>query len=337
MKSLNQRSNALGFLQTLGFLGVLISTGSLAWYSAYHFGRPVTVGLVFLHGTVFAFLPNGIHELGHGTVFRTKRINAFFNCILSFLAWINCEMFKMSHVMHHRFTLHPPDDLEVVLPLHVVVRDFFLQGFVSPASAILTVWSTIRASCGQLQTVVAGAKLSTKWLEALYGVVKPEERRKPIRWARILLAGHGLILAISIYFHLWMLPVLTTFAPFYGSWLFFLCNNTQHIGLQDKVPDFRLCSRTFILNPVVGFLYWHMNYHIEHHMYPAVPCYKLARLRALIQFDLPPCTNGLIATWLQIAAIQRRQRDDPSYQYAPPLPRSDQGVASIATPLRQEL
>ena len=61
-------------------------------------------------------------------------------------------------------------------------------------------------------------------------------------------------------------PVLITLAPFYGGGLQWLCNNTQHIGLQDDVPDFRLCCRTVILNPVVSFLYWRMNYHTEHHM-----------------------------------------------------------------------
>jgi len=132
-----------------------------------------------------------------------------------------------------------------------------------------------------------------QWMDTLYPASEPEKRRAPIRWARFLLAGHGLILAVSVCFHWWMLPVVTTLAPFYGGWLFFLCNNTQHIGLQDDVADFRLCCRTFTMNPFVEFLYWHMNYHTEHHMYAAVPCYNLARLHALIKHDLPPCPHGL--------------------------------------------
>ncbi len=309
-----------GLLQTLGFLGLLATTGSLAYYAAGRLSWPVAIGLVFLHGTVFAFVPNGIHELGHGTVFRTKWLNALFDRILSFLGWVNCDIFEASHIMHHRYTLHPPDDLEVVLPLRVLVKHFFLRGFVDPVSALRTVWSTFRAACGRLQAIVAGADLRNEWVETLFPAAKPEMRRKPIWWARVLLAGHGLILAVSACFHWWMLPVVTTLAPFYGSWLFFLCNNTQHIGLQDNVPDFRLCSRTFTLNPFAGFLYWHMNYHIEHHMYSAVPCYKLAKLHALIKQDLPPCPHGLIATWRQIAAIQKRQKKDPAYQYQAPLP-----------------
>ena len=116
---------------------------------------------------------------------------------------------------------------------------------------------------------------------------------------------------------------MVTFAPFYGGWLFFLCNNTQHAGLQGKVSDFRLNTRTVILNPFVRFLYWHMNYHIEHHMYVAVPCYHLGRLHKLIENDLPSCPRGLIEAWRQIIAIQKRQEVDPEYQFVAKLPANE--------------
>ena len=132
--------------------------------------------------------------------------------------------------------------------------------------------------------------------------------------------GHGLIVVVSLYFGLWLVPVLITLAPFYGGWLLFLCNNTQHIGLQDDVPDFRLCTRTVILNPFFRFLYWHMNYHIEHHMYAAVPCYRLGKLHATIKSDLPHCPQGLYEAWTEIADILERQKAEPDYEYVPELP-----------------
>jgi fatty acid desaturase len=135
-----------------------------------------------------------------------------------------------------------------------------------------------------------------------------------------MIIGHLAVLAVGIYFKLWLLPVVVSLTPAFGGWLFFLCNNTQHIGLQDNVPDFRLCCRTFTLNPVVRFLYWQMNYHTEHHMYAAVPCYRLGRLHRAIKHELPPTPNGIIETWKQIAEIQRKQGIDPSYQYAPVIP-----------------
>jgi fatty acid desaturase len=86
------------------------------------------------------------------------------------------------------------------------------------------------------------------------------------------------------------------------------------------VPDFRLCCRTIGLNPFLSFMYWQMNYHIEHHMYAAIPCYNLPKLHALMKGQLPPTPDGLAATWTQIAAILKRQKEDPSYQFTAPLP-----------------
>ena len=118
-----------------------------------------------------------------------------------------------------------------------------------------------------------------------------------------------------------LIPVITL-APFCGGWLAMLCNAPQHMGLRDNVTDFRLCTRTIILSFPVRFLYWNMNYHIEHHMYAAVPCYKLRRLHEIIKHDLPACPEGLWATWRELFAIQRKQAADPAYQYCVQLPPS---------------
>ncbi|MBI5394770.1 MAG: fatty acid desaturase [Verrucomicrobia bacterium] len=315
--SLHERSDARGLLQCLGYLGVLALTGGAAFYAAGHAPVPVVVALLFLHGTCFSFQINAVHELGHGTVFRTKWLNALFERMTAFLGWINFETFNASHARHHRYTLHPPDDREVVLPVKIVVRDFFREGFfniaTTPGTPTALIMDAVR---------IAAGKFKGEWELELFPPDAPEKRRPAIAWAWTLLVGHGLIIAVSCYYKLWMVPVLTTFAMFCGNWLFFLCNKTQHIGLQDNVPDFRLCCRTFLLNPVARFLYWHMNYHTEHHMYAAVPCYKLGKLHAAIQHDLPPCPVGIFATWKEIAAIQRRQQQDPAYQYAAPLPSS---------------
>ena len=311
LRELHERSDFWGLVQTLGYLGIWATTAGTALYAAGHWAVVVTGLIVFLHGMVTAFMINGVHELGHGTVFKTRALNAFFDLVLSFLGWINFEMFEASHARHHRYTLHPPGDLEVVLPIKIMVKHFFQYGFVNLAGFWNTPKETIR---------IARNQLKDGWETTLFPPTDPRSRRRPVRWAWTLLIGHGLIVAVSICTKHWLVPVLITFAPFYGGWLFFLCNSTQHIGLQDNVPDFRRSCRTFTLNPIVRFLYWQMNYHTEHHMYAAVPCYKLGKLHRLIQHDLPPCPHGLVATWQEIAAIQRIQVSNPAYQHVAPLP-----------------
>lgn len=312
---LNQRSDRRGWAQSLGFLGLLILTGGLAWQAVEWAPWPIALVLVFLHGTFYAFLVNGFHELCHKTVFKTPVLNLVFRDIYAFLGWYNPTAFWASHQEHHKYTLHPPDDLEVVLPVKLTVRSYLGFAFVNPRGLYSRLKLVIRLSFG---------RIDGEWDKALFPPEARAKRRRLFNWARLLLVGHGLIVIASLALGLWMIPILVTLAPFYGGGFQYLLNEAQHIGLSDEVNDYRLNTRTILLNPFLRFLYWHMNYHIEHHMYAAVPCYHLAELHDLIKADLPACPKGLWQTWAQIIPILRRQRGQPDYQFAPELPARDQ-------------
>ena len=82
-------------------------------------------------------------------------------------------------------------------------------------------WGYIfRLSCGQFKG---------EWELALYPASDLTKRRPVIWWSRTLLIGHGTLLGISIYYGFWLLPVLVSFAPYYGRWLMFLCNVAQFL------------------------------------------------------------------------------------------------------------
>jgi fatty acid desaturase len=320
-KELHQRSDWRAFMQTGGFLAVVAATATLAFWSWGHWPWWATVLCLFLHGTVTVFNINAMHELGHGTVFRTKWLNAFFVRVVSFLVWLHPEMFTGSHQRHHRYTLHPPDDQEIVLPVTIGLKNFFIEGLVNPRGWWWTLKYTVR---------IARNKIGSDggWEAVCFPADQPQLRRVPVLWARAMLAGHLLIAAVSIYHGLWIIPVIVSFAPFSGWWLFLLLNNTQHIGRVDYVPDFRLCCRTVVPNPIVRFLFWHMNYHTEHHMYAAVPCYNLGRLHRAVKHEMPAC-HGIIGAWLEIAAVMKEQKKDPSYRPKIDLPEA-RGVARAA-------
>jgi fatty acid desaturase len=317
-KRLHQRSDAKAFAYTLGFLGVYATTATLAFLSwRNHAPWYCTVLLVFLHGMVASFLTNGMHELGHGTVFKTKAFNEFFCRVLSFLGWLHPDMFTGSHQRHHRYTLHNPDDQEVILPTKLMLKHFLEQGFVNVRGFKWMFLYTLRLACGRFDGT---------WELICFPPDQPQLRRVPIRWARCVLAGHVLIAAVSLHYGLWIIPVFFSLTPAYGAWLFFLCNNTQHIGLQDKVPDFRLCCRTVILSPPVAFLFWQMNYHMEHHMFAAVPCYNLRTLHEAVRYDVPPAPVGLVAVWRHIVSVLQRQAKEPTYQYVATLPNASRDL-----------
>ena len=312
LAQLNQRSDFWGLVQTLGYLGTLTATGAIAWWASLQLAWYWFALALFVHGTGYAFMINGFHELCHSSVFRSQWLNLFFLNLLSFLGWLNPVRFWASHAEHHKYTLYPPEDGEVVFPTHMTVKSYLKSAFIDP----LGFYNRIR------DTFLRGVlgRVDPGWNSVLFPPENVDGQRRLFLWDRVLLIGHAALVAGSLYAGWWQLPVLTTCVPLYGRWLFLLCNSSQHIGLTDNIPDFRLNSRTILLNPVVQFLYWHMNYHIEHHMFAAVPCYKLGRLHRAIRHDLPHCPGGLVETYRQISAIMKRQKEDPDYQFCPDLP-----------------
>lgn len=322
LQAFNRRSDFRGFLQTAGYLGLLAATGVAACFAWGRLAWPYVALLFFIHGMGWAFVINGFHEFVHSSVFQTKSLNTFFAHVFAFMGWYNPYEFWASHTEHHKFTLHPPQDLEVVLPVKLTLPGFLEFAFINPRLFWFTLAKTVRLARGRLHG---------PWENALFPPDFPEKKKPLVRWARFQLAGQAAIVAVSLVMHWWWIPIAVTLAPFYGGWLHYLCNNSQHAGLQDNVTDFRLCCRTITLNPFVEFLYWHMNYHTEHHMYAAVPCYRLRELHALIRADLPPTLHGLYPTWRQIGGILKQQKKDPRYQYSAPLPIRSSGE-SVAIP-----
>ena len=87
LAELNRKSDAMGLLQTLGYLGALALTGAAAWNAALSLAWPWFLLALFVHGTGYGFIINGFHELCHSSVFRTKWLNQLFLHVFSFLGW----------------------------------------------------------------------------------------------------------------------------------------------------------------------------------------------------------------------------------------------------------
>ncbi|MCX7037967.1 MAG: fatty acid desaturase [Spirochaetes bacterium] len=145
-------------------------------------------------------------------------------------------------------------------------------------------------------------------------------RRAMCRWARFVLIVHLGLLAVFIVVKLWVLIYLLIFGSFFASILANLCGAIQHTGLAASTPDWRLVCHTVKVNLVIGFLYWHMTYHAEHHMYAAVPFFNLARVHRTINGGMQiPQRSSLAAIGL-LVWIKRRQKEDPNYVCVPEFP-----------------
>ena len=86
--------------------------------------------------------------------------------------------------------------------------------------------------------------------------------------------------------------------------------------------DHRLNARTVYMNPIFRFLYWNMNYHVEHHIFPTVPYHALPKLHEAIKADCPTPYPSSIAAYREIIPTVLRQLKDPTYFVRRELPPS---------------
>ncbi|MGI9449915.1 MAG: fatty acid desaturase [Geminicoccaceae bacterium] len=336
LRELSQRSDAQGWFQAGGHLALFALTGTLVYLFWSAANWPLFFIALFAHGTVGSFLVGvAPHELGHGTVFRTKWLNKAFMYLFSLLSWWDPFDYASNHTYHHRYTLHPEGDRENMLPLHPSTgKTFLLQMFTvnlltqcgrvfGKGGLISTVLVTVMAAFG---IVGSDEKPINEWLKALHAD-QPEQHRKSIWWSRLLLLFHGSVLVIAIVTGLWVLPLILTFFPFIANWLAYFVGLTQHCGLRENTPDFRKRVRSITLNPLAEFLYWRMNWHIEHHMYAGVPCYNLKKLHREVAHDMP-APRTLRGGWQEMLETWQRQQADPGYQFDTALPSTAKNVRS---------
>lgn len=207
LRALSKRSDLQGWFQAGGHFALFLGTGALTylfWSQQYWLGFAVAL---FAHGTVGSFF-SGVapHELGHGTVFRTKWLNKFFKYLFSLLSWWDPFDYATSHTYHHRYTLHPEGDREVLLPLKPSVDPTFLLQmftvniFTQPGrtfgkgGVISTIFVTIKSALGIIGSTEGPSR---EWLQALHAD-QPDEKRKSVWWSRLLLLFHGSVVAVSI-------------------------------------------------------------------------------------------------------------------------------------------
>jgi fatty acid desaturase len=298
LSSLIKKSDAKG--GTYIFLHFLLL--ALTGYSSFFFLNQqawvMAAPFIALHGAFFSFLgwAGAGHELMHNTVFKTRGFNLFFYKLFAFLTWNNPNFFSVSHTYHHKYTVFKDLDQEVILPQKISIISWCWALTFNFPLFIRALKITTENSLG----ITRGT-----WSATLFPDIRAKQRKKVILWARFMLLTHILLATIFILNGLWPLIIIITLAPFIFNWINVTLASGQHFGMESNVSDFRLNSRTILLNPFLAFLYWQMNYHIEHHMYPNVPFHNLKRLHTVIHYDTPTPTQGVIGLLREMQMLNK--------------------------------
>ena len=298
LRRFTTRSTVRGLLQTLAFLLLVAATGTLS-YLAFSRGYWVLLAVALIvHGTFYSFFPNSLHELCHNTVFASRALNIAVTTFFGLLYWpFNPHHYRLSHLKyHHRYTLYQGSDGEDV-PNYVEFTPRFVAGLFLNVIHLRTMaqdlWRLFTLKPTSHGWRGRGFELDT-WEQFVLKQASVKERRQVYRHAVACLIGHALFVAACILLGVWFLPILVTLAPFYGiGVLGFVAGIHQHAACEPNNPDFRISCGDAILDPLSSFLYWRMEFHIEHHMFAAIPCYNLKAFSRFASDQLPPKERAL--------------------------------------------
>jgi len=297
MKDLMARSDQPAIRDTVllyGLMVVFAGVGIALWPTWW--SVPFWLAYGVLYGSAS---DSRWHECGHGTAFRTPWMNDVVYQVASFMIMRNPATWRWSHARHHSETYFVGRDPEIAVMRPPELAKLFLNVF-----GILDVMRFVPLI---LRNAVSGPTREEK-------TFVPESE-----WGKVRLAAqvHVAIYAATITLAVGMgsiLPLMVVgLSRMYGAWHHIMTGLLQHGGLADNVVDHRLNSRTVYMNPISRFIYWNMNYHVEHHMFPMVPYHALPRLHDLIKDDLPAPSPSIAAAFAEMWPAIRRQVMNEDY------------------------
>jgi len=304
MKELMQRTDGPAIRDTLLWFALLIGSAAGAiWF----WGTWWCVPFFLVYGVLYGSSSDSRwHECGHGTAFRTRWMNDVVYQIASFMLMRNPVQWRWSHARHHTDTIIVGRDAEIA-----VMRPPDLL----KAALMFTGLLDLRYS------------LPALFRQAFVGLNEEEKSYIPeMEWhkAKVAARWHVAIYIATVALALWMwsfLPLMLIGLPrLYGSWHMITTGLLQHIGLADNVTDHRLNTRTVYMNPISRWIYWNMNYHVEHHMFPMVPYHALPRLHEMIKHDLPEPNPSMWHAYKEVWPVLLRQLRYEDYYLKRELP-----------------
>ncbi len=206
---------------------------------------------------------------------QIERLNEWVGRICGFLLILPLEWFRYFHLAHHRWT-------------NIEGHDPELEGG-KPETRLALMWHISGLPYWRSQLTLM-ARLCRGSVQATY--LPASAMPRIYREARLMTAGYALVLLSLLFtpfvFWAWLLPAVI------GQPALRLYLLAEH-GDCPQVTNMFANTRTTFTNRIMRALAWNMPYHVEHHVYPAVPFYQLPALHKMMKDRLQITADGYAA------------------------------------------
>ncbi len=252
VKALGAKSNLMGAWLVLHAWATIFGAMALfVWWP-----NPFTFLLaVMVIGTRQLGLAILMHDAAHGLLFADRRLNDWVGSwLLAYPVAASLPLYRPYHLTHHRHTQQAEDpDLGLSAPFPISRR---------------SLWRKI--------------------LRDLTGQTALQRRREQFRRGLAvrggLIANAVLFVLLAVAGYWWLYPVLWLLPL--ATWYQLVTrirNIAEHAVVPDNDDPLRN-TRTTLANPVERLFiapYW-VNYHLEHHLFMFVPCWRLPAAHRLL-------------------------------------------------------
>jgi len=240
------------------------------WISETWWNPLVYVLAVIVIGSRINALGGLMHDAAHYRGYANRQLNDFVGELLALPTSASMAGYRNTHFAHHR-ELNSENDPD--WQRNVGLKEF---EFPAPPREVLMYF----------MQYLSGLKIGA----ALGGFHKNKETRDiPAAIARARLVFFAGLIFASIGFGFWKLLLLYWLVPLLTVFLAirYLRNVAEHYAVEHE--NVLNESRT-VLAPVWELWLiapWGLNYHLEHHLFPGVPCFRLGELHRLLMTREP--------------------------------------------------
>jgi fatty acid desaturase len=262
---LRQRSDLMGFWLFAHCWGVIIGAGALFVLFPNVLTFLIAIALIGSRQLGLSIL---MHEASHGMLFRSRSLNERLGqWLAAYPMVLNMKNYRVRHMAHHRFTRTEKDPENYLYTPFPVTKNSMGRKILRDLTGIVFV----RTQAAVFKAVAGDDKEGR--MARLFGFYKG-----PVIVYAALIGTFALVGRLDLFLWLWLLPMMTTQQ-------FFL--RIRNIAEHSTVPDIEnplQNSRTTIVNAwerMTFAPYW-VNYHIEHHMVPFVPCWRLPEVHRIM-------------------------------------------------------
>jgi fatty acid desaturase len=271
----------LSIAHTLGLIAAAMWLAVATWPSAWMLLSIVVIGIAQHALFILA------HESAHYRLFASRVANDGVGRLIGMASGISMCTYRVTHRLHHN-NLYTEEDPDTAIHGGYPRGKAYLLKKLAQDLAGLNAWKTFAYFFGA-PAINADTNREIRPLDDT-----SPQLRAAARADRLWVAGFHLVAPVvafaaggwrglAMYAVLWLLPLVTVLQPILR--LRAICEHGAAQDLSSPLTAART-NRTFgsIGNRIARFVLFphHVNYHVEHHLYPAVPHYHLPALHRLL-------------------------------------------------------